>query len=221
MEGKKQNKTRKHRRAICTQKRMLEDNPEKRTQPISFFFLFNFFNLKQKKYYLFAWQMYKKKGRILELFREKYLKMSESEPTKYISPHTHTHNTDRVNETDWDVLLGPSLFFSDRHIPRGRTLDEAHCNIITHRSLIPWDDGFFEQQQSKVIHNFWVSLALWWPTCKRGRELYRYAESRLEEGEREKDFLSQFSSLAAAGANGCVEYRGSLCLGILLCANAI
>jgi hypothetical protein len=52
---------------------MLADNPEKRTQPISFFFLFNFFNLKQKILYLFAWQMYKKKGRILELFREKSL----------------------------------------------------------------------------------------------------------------------------------------------------
>jgi hypothetical protein len=37
---KKKNKTRKHRRAICTQKRMLADNPEKRTQPISFFFSF-------------------------------------------------------------------------------------------------------------------------------------------------------------------------------------
>jgi hypothetical protein len=200
---------------------MLADNPEKRTQPISFFFSFLTFLTWNKKYCICLHDKCIKKrsySRVISWKISECLKVNRLNIFRHTL--THTTQTESMKPTETCCWVHRS-FFSDRHIPRGRTLDEAHCNIITHRSLIPWDDGFFEQQQSKVIHNFWVSLALWWPTCKRGRELYRYAQSCSEEGEREKDFLSQFSSLAAAGANGCVEYRGSLCLGILLCANAI
>jgi hypothetical protein len=133
---------------------MLADNPEKRTQPISFFFSFLTFLTWNKKYCICLHDKCIKKrsySRVISWKISECLKVNRLNIFRHTL--THTTQTESMKPTETCCWVHRS-FFSDRHIPRGRTLDEAHCNIITHRSLIPWDDGFFEQQQSKVIHNF-------------------------------------------------------------------
>jgi hypothetical protein len=72
------------------------------------------------------------KGRILEFFMCKKGKQIQS--TEYFATLASHRVTHIVNETNGDVLLGPSLFFfrpSFASIASSKE-DEAHCNNIAH-----------------------------------------------------------------------------------------